>query len=83
MRKSKRVDDSNVLEVGDLVEWTFTPIRGINGGRPCPWKAKTAVIIRVNQKKDSATARVIGFKNVMKVLRAECEIISKASKKNQ
>ena len=75
------MENDNVLEVGDLVEWTYTPRQGIR--LLTPWKAKMAVIIRVNQKKGSATARVIGFKNVMKVLRAECEIISKASKKDQ
>ncbi len=74
------MNNPNVLEVGDLVEWTFTPKQGMRN--LTPWKAKVAVIIRVNQKKGSATARVMGFKNVMKVLRAECEIISKASKKN-
>ena len=75
------MNNPNVLDVGDLVEWTFTPKQGRR--HLMPWGPKIAVIIRISRKKDSASARVIGFKNVMKVLRAECEIISKASKKNQ
>ena len=71
----------NVLEVGDLVEWTFTPTRGT--AHLVPWAPKLAVIIRVRSKGDTYSAKVAGFKGVMKVLRAECEIISKASKKNQ